>query len=380
MKDGCTIYLTIIMAIQYRNIIKFVEPHGFTVRTNEEEYKELDQKNRTILFECPFKHEMRLGHAVYINKKSKFLREKLSMKDFCSVCVSIQNKKEAEDGFIEEIENQTGHLILELDNQTREVIYQCGMCGEKNHSYIQNMKNNTGVCHHCQNEQFKVTHDDLKQRVEEKGLVLSTKEGEYDNNKNVFVTCKCGTTYKTRITDIRRGRMCVTCKPTRSKTTCMLRYGEDNVSKVPYIYDKIMASSFCRKEFMFPITRREVIIMGYEPQAIMYLLAQKEDPLLGRTIEEDEIRVGKEVPRIRYHTDDGKEHIYFPDLFIKDTKIIIEIKSDYTFHYHPRLNYLKGRKVVEEGYTFRLMIFNKRMEVADLICRTVDECQQIKEY
>ena len=118
--------------------------------------------------------------------------------------------------------------------------------------------------------------------------------------------------------------------------------------------------------------------MGYEPQAISFLLEQEQDKVLYRKIEEDDILVGKEVPRFRYETDDGKEHIYFPDIFIRNSKVIIEVKSLYTFHYQTRLNYLKFKKVVEEGYTLRLIMFmDYKMNMKDIICKTLEDLEQI---
>lgn len=266
-----------------------------------------------------------------------------------------------------------------MDNQTREVVYQCGTCGEKNNSFIQNLRVNTGVCHHCQNEQFKLEYEDLKERIQHKGFVLITQDHEYKNNKQYLdVVCPCGLECKVKLNDITRGRMCNKCKPDRYRSTCLDKYGEDNVSKVPDIFAKIQFSSLARKHVILPITKRELVLMGYEPQAITYLLEQKQDPVLERVIHEDDIRVGKEVPRFRYNTDDGKDHIYFPDIFLHGTNVIIEVKSLYTFRYQVRMNYLKFKKVVQDGYVLRLIMFlNYKMEVKDIICKTLDDVEQI---
>jgi hypothetical protein len=129
---------------------------------------------------------------------------------------------------------------------------------------------------------------------------------------------------------------------------------------------------------ILPKTQRELVLMGYEPQAILYLLNQKTDPILGRPIKEDEIRVGKEVPLFRYHTDDQKEHIYFPDIHLKDTNVIVEVKSLYTLHYHLYLNYLKFKKVVEDGYQLRLLMFRDyKMNLIDLTFSSLEEVKEV---
>lgn len=367
------------MARQFENVLSFVTPHGFTVVTQKEEYCILSQEQRTILFKCKKGHEMKLGHAVFINKKSKFLRENLLMEYFCSVCVSIKNKKESEETFTKDIEEHTGHYVIFLDNQTREVVYRCGNCGEKNHSFIQSMKVNTGYCHHCQNDQFKLHYDDVKQRVEEKGLVLLTEKHEYKNNKQKLkITCSCGNYHEAVLIDITRGKLCQICKVTKYKATCLATYGEDNVSKVFDIFAKIQFHSFSHKRMILPKTGREIILMGYEPQAVQFLLQQKIDSIIQVPIEEDDIIVGKEVPRFRYEMDDGTKHIYFPDIHIRDSNLIIEVKSIYTFHYNLRMNYIKFRKVVEDGYRMRLLMFKGyKMDLTDITCTTLDDVEQI---
>ncbi len=367
------------MARQYQNIISFVAPFGFTVVTEKEEYCLLPQEKRVVIFRCTKGHEMQLGHAVFINKKSKFVREKLDMNDFCSFCVAVKNKEESEEKFRNEIEEDTGHYIIHLDNQTREVVYRCGHCGEKNHSFIQNLKVNTGYCHHCQNNQFKLEYEDIKQRVEEKGLRLLLKKDEYKNNKQYFqLTCICGNNYESVLRDITRGRLCIKCQQDRIKKTCLEKYGEDNVSKVPHIFYKILLSCANRKTVTLPKSGRELIVMGYEPQAIQFLLGQENDPILEKKIEEDDIIVGKDVPRFRYLLDDGSSHLYFPDIFIRDSNLIIEVKSIYTFHYHVRINYLKFRKVVQDGYRLRLLMYQGyKMNLTDITCITLEDVEQI---
>ena len=102
------------MARQYKNVREFVGPHGYVLKTGEEEYKGMEKKE--VCFVCPEGHEMVLQHAVFINKKSKFLREGLSMEDFCSVCVSDRNRGESVDRFVDEIEKK-GHLVLDVERE-----------------------------------------------------------------------------------------------------------------------------------------------------------------------------------------------------------------------------------------------------------------------
>jgi len=367
------------MSRQFENIISFIEPFGYEIITKKEDYILLPQEKRIILFKCKNGHVMKLGHAVFINKKSKFIREQINMDHFCSVCLSSIKKEESEEKFTLEIEEKTGHSILLLDNQTREVFYQCGNCNEKNHSFIQSMKVNTGYCHHCQNDQFKLNYYDIKNRVEEKGLLLLTEKNSYKNNKQKLqFKCICGNYHESVLIDIMKGKLCKMCKVTKYKNTCLEKYGEDNVSKVYEFFSKIQFHSLSHKKIILPITKRELIVMGYEPKAIMFLLQQEIDPILKIKIEEDDIIVGKDVPRFRYKLDDDTKHVYFPDIVIRNTTLIIEVKSIYTFHYHVRTNYLKFRQVVKDGYILRLLMFNgNNMNLTDITMYSLEDVEQI---
>ena len=99
--------------------------------------------------------------------------------------------------------------------------------------------------------------------------------------------CKCGNSYTAVLSDIKRSKNCEICKLRKFKETCMKKYGEDNVSKVPKIFKKILSSSFRSKKFIFPKTKREINVMGYESQAILWILKQSCDPLLYRLIEDE---------------------------------------------------------------------------------------------
>ena len=166
----------------------------------------------------------------------------------------------------------------------------------------------------------------------------------------VKLLCKCGENYDALYCDIKRGKNCLQCKTQKFKDTCIERYGEDNVSKVPEIFEKITMTSFSKKEFVFPKTRRIVHIMGYEPQAILWLLNQVCDPLLSRPIEEDDIITGKTIKTFTYIDEKQIKHVYFPDLMIKNTILIIEVKSLYIFNKDYLKNKLKFNSVINNGY------------------------------
>ena len=98
-------------------------------------------------------------------------------------------------------------------------------------------------------------------------------------------------------------------------------------------------------------------VQGYEPFAIDYLLENySEDRIMIYTFDK---------PRIVYKTDDGKNHYYFPDLYILDENLIIEVKSLYTYNKNIPRNILKRQACLDAGYNFKFMIFDKHGNLLD---------------
>lgn len=91
-------------------------------------------------------------------------------------------------------------------------------------------------------------------------------------------------------------------------------------------------------------------LQGYEDIAILYL------------INKEKIDINKIIVKPKYiRLLDN--HIYYPDFKIDNT--IIEIKSEYTFSLDKKLN-LKIKSVLQQGFNFRLMIFNSSHLLKDL--------------
>jgi hypothetical protein len=176
-----------------------------------------------------------------------------------------------------------------------------------------------------------------------------------ENSKKACLE-KYGVPYVLQVKDI--------CERVREKgkEACMKKYG------VPYpllneeIFRKAMASIGQRKPFMLGDTC--VYVMGYEPQMLRRMIGMYE-PELGRVVCASDILVGKATQTYRYKTDDGVEHLYYPDIELKETNLTIEVKSIWTFNMAPRKTWLKMQAVVAEGRTARLVIFESGSKVYD---------------
>jgi len=63
---------------------------------------------------------------------------------------------------------------------------------------------------------------------------------------------------------------------------------------------------------------------------------------------------------IKYEFDD-KIKIYYPDFYLRDRNLIIEIKSDYYYEKHLQKNLAKQKACIEQGYNF-IFIINKEYD------------------
>jgi hypothetical protein len=103
---------------------------------------------------------------------------------------------------------------------------------------------------------------------------------------------------------------------------------------------------------------KEIIYQGYEMIAILELL---------KTYSEEEIKSErKEIPSISYLGEDNKSHRYFPDIYIPNGNLIIEVKSEWTMKQNLEKNLLKSRAARDLGYNFEFWICSDK-EVLEII-------------
>ena len=135
------------------------------------------------------------------------------------------------------------------------------------------------------------------------------------------------------------------------KNTIKERYGVENISQDDKIHQKQHAVR--SKIFTFPDGRIETV-QGYETFAINELL---------KTYDSDDIiinlsEIRDNIGRFFYFLDDKKK-TYHPDIYIKSEKKIIEVKSDWTLCKELDINLLKKQAVIEKGYKFEFMVYDK---------------------
>jgi len=139
------------------------------------------------------------------------------------------------------------------------------------------------------------------------------------------------------------------------KATLLARYGVEHPSQSLEIQSKSQKSGYKYRDYTTPlgIIRK---VQGYEPLAL---------DILFKTEHQDESNIitdRMEVPRIAYTKEDESDHYYFPDIFIKSEKKLIEVKSTWTYSLHLETNQRKWKAAQSAGYTMEFWVFSSKGE------------------
>ena len=99
----------------------------------------------------------------------------------------------------------------------------------------------------------------------------------------------------------------------------------------------------------YPFFDEFVSLQGYEPIVLNSLIF---DFNFGK----NDIMIGKsKIPIIKY----GNNKMYFPDFYLPNQNLIIEVKSNYTFEQHRDIVIQKCNATLESGYSIVLVILTK---------------------
>ena len=141
---------------------------------------------------------------------------------------------------------------------------------------------------------------------------------------------------------------------------------------VPYpmqnseIFSKQQKTAFSIKPFIMP-SGYIAQLQGYEHLAVRDLLKDfDEDQLLCyNDLDHDQ---QENFPIINYIDKEGKERTHYPDIFIPDKNLIIEVKSDYTYYLEEETNKMKQKFAIQQGYHYQFWIyFDKGGKVIEII-------------
>lgn len=130
----------------------------------------------------------------------------------------------------------------------------------------------------------------------------------------------------------------------------MNKHGVTNPAHLPH--NEVNMTNRFKKTYDISLPSGNIVsVQGYERFAIPYLLKE---------FDENDILIGKRfMPKIEYN---GNKR-YFPDFYIKDRNIVIEVKSQYTLTCDFTKNCSKFHATLSNGIELILLIFNKYGEV-----------------
>jgi hypothetical protein len=181
-----------------------------------------------------------------------------------------------------------------------------------------------------------------KGNLEKYGVEYYTQSSEFRKKTNETYKKNWGEGHPTQFKEVIDKR----------RNTNRQKYGHDCALQNADIREKSIKSSYRRKEFILPSGER-IYLQGYEIGAIKILLEE---------FDEKDIATGKklikETGEFNYNHH-GKERFYFPDFYIRSEKIVIEVKSEYTYQSMIEENLLKRDSVLSKGYQFNFWIMDK---------------------
>lgn len=380
---------------------KFDEWREEILQLTGHELLSYDPKTRAVAYKC--QNCKNISKSTIQNLKRN--------QGVCVACSQKENRKNFED--IIEICNKQGLKCLmksyEYTNNKQLIPYIC-VCGKKNEAVLNDIKRGK-KCMECKSGKYKNTclekygventfqALDIKEKIKESNLQNHGVEYPQQNDeirKKTEQTClekymtkwaftqdyvfqkirkthleKYGVEYPLQNKNIQEKieetfmKNYEAKRPFLSETfqakfkeQMISKYGYPYPSQCPEIFAKIIKSNFTRKSHVLPKTSRILMVLGYEYRAINRILSTK-NPVLDRIIEEDEIEI-ENTPTFMYVAEDGKQRRYYPDIWIKNTNVLYEVKSAFIFNRMPERNLKKFQATADEGYILIVYFYNAK--------------------
>lgn len=268
----------------------------------------------------------------------------------------------------------------------------CKLCGLKSKKSVAQLKTFDCSCKRASNisASSRMTAEALAKLL--RNVKVELLEPYQTMNTRSLMRCLvCKHEWEGFVGNLRSGHACQHCGFIKRERTMLKRYGAAHPSQVPEIaekrrktmlrrygvehalqnkilFERNLDTSFAWKPYR--LGRRLVQVQGYEPQALDWLLTKLKPHQIvcGR---------GSRVPTVpfRYR---GREHIYYPDIWVPHLNRIVEVKSEYTLRSSLALNLRKQKAVLEAGFDFLFIVMDKngnrisRKRVAE-ICGEADD-------
>ncbi len=134
--------------------------------------------------------------------------------------------------------------------------------------------------------------------------------------------------------------------------SCKKKYGVENVMQVAKIFAKQRDSLKRTKNYTCP-SGKQILLQGYEPRCMKLLLEDYE--------EEEILTDPEDMPEIWYfNPNKQREARYYPDMYIPDQDLVIEVKSTWTLKMELERNLSKFEGAVKAGFKLHLYVFDEK--------------------
>lgn len=156
------------------------------------------------------------------------------------------------------------------------------------------------------------------------------------------------------------------------KETCLDNFGVENPSQLEEIKQKKIETCLENHGVKFPSHSKKIfdkqIKSGYktkihEETKIKYQGTYEKDFLDFCYSNKLSVERG---PTVKYNFND-EDHYYFSDFFLKELNLILEIKSEYYFNLHKKLNLAKQKECLRQGYSFEFIIDKDYSKLEEII-------------
>lgn len=155
--------------------------------------------------------------------------------------------------------------------------------------------------------------------------------------------------YKTNIE--KYGFKCILSDTDLMKKSMVEKYGVEHNMRIPEIHEKAMVTM--RRYYDYTLPSGKIIkLQGYEKFAM--------DILLTKFNENDILTDMHDISNITGQIIYNGENRYYPDIYINSINKILEVKSQYTYKMHEKINMMKMKRCLEMGMDFEFMIFDKK--------------------
>lgn len=154
----------------------------------------------------------------------------------------------------------------------------------------------------------------------------------------------------------------------KSLKTCLEKYGVENVFQSDEIKEKIKLKLIEKYGVDHPMRCENIF---YKQMKSSFRIKEFEGVFYQGTYELDFLTLSnllnlelEKGPKINY-----LERIYYPDFFLKEKNLIIEIKSTYTFQKEFENNQYKKQACIDLGYNFLFIVDKDYTEFMEFILR-----------